>query len=287
VQRKPGEPVIALDADLAVVGAKLSKAWGQVAASADGSRVAVATIAGVDLLDEKGKRDAKVDTVEWWEHTSGGVAFADGAKRAWLTCIPDDEEDETDAKAAVCVLDVEKKKRIGFTPIDFDHESHLWLYPRSDGRSAILWANAQQDAQAYWLVTGIDGDPKVAPLRALSGKAFTEQIDASDALLVTSFRSIAWHASKDGKKVREISFDAALGDGEDIVTAVPAPNDETLLLVDCFAKKTSRLALGAKDGTMRTLDMPGLPDARPCVLQSGPSGAVLVGHWDGTLALIG
>jgi hypothetical protein len=103
---------------------------------------------------------------------------------------------------------------------------------------------------------------------------------------VTNFKSIAWHASKDGKVLKTISFETALADGEEIAAAVPAPGDETLLVVDCFAKKTSRLAIGTKDGTLRALDSPGLPAGRPCLIQSSPGGRILVGYFDGTLALL-
>jgi hypothetical protein len=287
LQGKPGSKVIEVDSELGVTGSLPSKTWGQVSASADGRRVGVATINAIHVFGDGGKRDVALDTVDWWEHCSGGVAFAGDGSRAWFTCIPDEEEDESEASCAVCVLDVSKKKRIGFTPLHFEEEAHMWLYPLRGGRSALLWANAQQDAQEYWLVTGVDGDPQVTRLKGASGRPFAEQLDERDAFLVTSFRSVAWHAAKDGKQQSKVDFEDALAEEDEQLVGAVGGEGELLLLADAFEKGTSRLAIGARDGSLRTLDVPGLPAGRPQLLQAGPGGRALVSYRDGTLVLLG
>ncbi len=286
VQGKPGDAVTLLDADLSVAARLPSKAWGQVSASSDGKRVGVATIGAIHVLGADGKREVALDTTEWWEHTSGGVVFADGGKHAWFTCMPDEEEDEVEGRYAFGVLDIARKKRIGLVPVEFDHEGHLWLYPRSDGTSAVLWGNAQQDAQEYWLVTGIDGEAQVEPLEGPSGSGFTEHLDTDDAIIVTDLRSVTWHSSDDGEELRSISFEGALDEGEDIGAVAPLADGSLLLVRERFAEQTSRLALGALDGTLTELAADGLPAGRPTLLRVGSEGRVLVGYVDGTIALL-
>jgi hypothetical protein len=287
LQGKPGSKVIEVDGELAVTGSLPSKAWGQVSASADGRRVGVATMNSIHVFGDGGKRDVALDTVDWWEHCSGGIAFAGDGSRAWFTCVPDDEENESEARCAVCVLDVTRKKRIGFTPLEFEQEAHMWLYPLRDGRSALLWANAQQDAQEYWLVTGVDGDPQVKRLKGPSGRPFAEQLDERDAFLVTSFRSVAWHAAKDGKQQSKINFEDALAEEDEQLVGAAEGEGELLLLADAFVKGKSRLAIGGKGGSLRNLDVPGLPAGRPQLLQAGPGGRALVSYRDGNLVLLG
>lgn len=285
VNPSAAKSISVLDATLSITATLKAPPFGQIAGSPDGKLVAVSAIGDVRLLGLDGKKVASLDTVEWWENTSGGVAFTGDGRRLWFSCVPD--EDELDARAAVGVLDVKSKKRLALAPLEgFDHEAHLTLHPCPDGRSAVLWANAGQDAQRYFHVTGDGEDLAVAPIPGPSEQdaSFLGWITEASEILALDHQTVGWYSILTGECVRTLSLEGAVTEDDIVIAAAPLADQALLVFAYGFRTREGRLLRVSGDGAVG-VDIEGITAGQVNGICRGGD-KLLVTHADGSVALL-
>ncbi|MBL8722038.1 MAG: hypothetical protein JNL79_39010 [Myxococcales bacterium] len=269
----------ALDAALGLRASFPLKAHGQIAGSEDGQRIAAATVGGVRVFDVTGKIVRKEEDAEWWEENSGAVCFV--GDRVVFVCIPDEEL--LDEKLAVGVLDLGAKKAAPvLATLEFGHEAHHRLYPLPSG-GAVLWSNAQQDAQGWFHVELAEDGPQVKKLPVKGAPGFLHWIDGED-VCVSGDSAVSFFDAETGKTRRTISLDHALGEDDELLAA--APHGEKLLLhVLSFRARTQRL-LEVDATTSREVTVEGTRAGTVTGMATSARSRTLLTFEDGTVAIL-
>jgi hypothetical protein len=271
----------AFDASLAQTFAVKTKRHGQVALAGDGRRIAVSLEAEVRVFESDGKVACKHGEVAWWEENSGGVAFSQDGAHLLVTYLPDDEEPEAGAAIVLGAVDLTTGKRIATAvPEDFEEQAHHSLFALPDGRH-LWWANAQQDAQRYGLVS-LDGQElSIASHDAPSGSPFLRCITAAGDYLVQNGGAVEWYSAATGDLVQAREVSSAIGDDE---LYAAAPLDESRLLLFVLGSGGAPrlvVASGAKgeDVTIEGLDgaaLAGMASSEGRTLLVDDHGAVIM-----------
>jgi len=273
-----------LDGALALQTTLALRAHGQIAGSADGRLVAASTLRGATVTGLDGKAICKVEHADWWEENSGGVAFVDGGRRLLYVCLPDEEE--LDARLAVGLVDLTRPKaKPALVAVDFDLEAHHRLALLPDG-SAVLWSNAQQDAQAYFHVTIGPEGPVVTPLALDMHAVFLGHVTPDGALLVSDRRAVVWMDGATGAERKRIELAHVLVQDDEILAAVPLGGDRLLLHLLSFPSRT-RALVEVGGAASRVVEIEGTAAGTVTALTTDARGCPLAVFEDGTVLTLG